>query len=186
MPNVEFENEFDVQADTHSVVFDHSKKGSIKNLISIKSVKYTTAPSIAKDILRIMNRKLNTSPNKLEKNYKELENDYDNIKKIFFSKNKNYDAVLLERLWNTYGIRSQNVTNFIEQNEQTKKIIIEKEKIFLGEIKYNINEEMAITLSDIIDRRLGLTAFEEISELDKLKIKNALKQIVSKDIFVEN
>ncbi|MCP5064112.1 MAG: FAD-dependent oxidoreductase [Ignavibacteriae bacterium] len=187
MPNVEFENEFDVQADTHSVVFDHSKKGTLKNLISIKSVKYTTAPSIAKNIVEILKRNLSVSQNKSVKNYEEIEKDNNDTKNNFFSKNKNYDSTLLERLWNTYGIRSQNVIDVIEQDEQSQKIIIQKEKIFLGELEYNIEEEMAITLDDILERRLGLTAFEKVPESYRDKIQSVLDdKVISKENLFKN
>lgn len=187
MPNVEFENEFDVQADTHSVVFDHSKKGSLKNLISIKSVKYTTAPSIAKDIMKIINKNLEIIKNKFTKSYRELENNYDDAKNNFFIKNKNYDNDLLERLWKTYGIRSQRVVNYIEKDEQSQKIIIQKEKIYLGELEYNIDEEMAVTLDDILARRLGLTALEEVPESYRDKIQNVLDdKVISKENLFKN
>ncbi len=174
MPNIEFENEFDVQADTHSVVFDHSKNGSIKNLISIKSVKFTTAPSIAKNISSILNRMLDVSQNNLETNYSELDRNYNNIKNSFFSNNEKYDDSLLERIWTTYGTRSQSVVDYIEQDEVSQKIIVEKEKIYYGELKYNVDVEMAITLDDIFARRLGLTAFEDISDSIKNKISKVL------------
>jgi len=173
MPNTEFENEFDIQPETHSLVFDHSKNGSIKNLISVKSVKYTTAPSIAKDINNILSTKINPSAKTLIEN--KTTNNFSS-KKIFFEKNKNYNEHLLERLWNTYGTKSQNVINFIEFDEESKEIILEKTKLSFGEIKYNIQEEMAITTDDVIHRRLGLTAFEKISEKEKNKVTEAIKR----------
>ena len=107
MPDTEFENEFDVQPETHSLVFDHSAKGEIKNLISVKSVKYTTAPSIAKDISELLKEKI--SVNVSNDNVKTISENYNDIKKTFYEKNKKYDAFLLDRLWNTYGIRSRKL-----------------------------------------------------------------------------
>jgi len=178
MPNVEFENEFDVQAETHSLVFDHSKNGNLQNLISIKSVKYTTAPSIAKNILRILNKKNMIFENYDKLSYDDVSNNYDSVKKDFFIKNKNYNNYFLERLWNTYGIRSQNVVNYVERNDESKKTIIHEEEIYYGELKYNIDEEMAISFEDILARRLGLTALEEVPKSYSAKIKNIINECI--------
>jgi glycerol-3-phosphate dehydrogenase len=82
MPDDNFENEFDVQPETHSLLFDHHRNGSINNLLSIKSVKYTTAPSIAKEIARTVLKKLNrASINTVDED--SFNNDRLNIEDLF-------------------------------------------------------------------------------------------------------
>lgn len=176
MPNMEIENEFDVQADTHSLVFDHSTEGTIKNLISIKSVKYTTAPSIAKNVISLLDKKRKIVLNKSAKKYSSIKENYSNIKNDFFSNNNKYEINYLERLWNTYGVRSQKVINYVEEDKESSKLLIEKGTIYVGELKYNVNEEMAIFTDDIVNRRLGISAFEKISHADKVVIDNFLKE----------
>jgi glycerol-3-phosphate dehydrogenase len=175
MPDEEFENEFDVQPETHSKVFDHATEGKIQNLISVKSVKYTTAPSIASNIAELLKNKIKPSGKILDRNT--LRDEYSSLKKSFFE-NKNYDREMLKRLWNTYGMKSQHVLNYIEKDATSKQIITEEEKIYFGELQYNIKEEMAITSEDVIHRRLGLTAFEDISEENKSKIQEAIRKII--------
>ncbi len=159
-PNVEFKNEFDVQPETHSLVFNHEVNGTIKNLISVKSVKYTTAPSVARQVVNIIKNKINISNNNSNQN---IIDNYSKVKSEFFE-NKLYNERLLERLWNTYGVRSNYVIERIEQDDIFKKIVFEKEEIYLGEILYNKEYEMAVKPEDFISRRLGLDALENVSD----------------------
>lgn len=159
MPNVKFENEFDVQPETHSRIFDHKSEGNIDNLISIKSVKYTTAPSIAKNIIGILKNRI---PNKHATFI--VENIVHISKDDFFGKNKSYDTETLQRLWTTYGTKSQKVIEFIEKNEDSKSMIFSNEKVYKGEIYYCLNEELALTSKDILDRRIGLSALEKLPD----------------------
>lgn len=175
MQNVEYKNEFDVQPDKHSLVFDHSKR-KIENLISVKSVKYTTAPSIAKQVIKELKNKNiktdlgNTSSNKTPEKYSKIKNE-------LIRNNTGYSDIFLNRIWSNYGTRSNQVIDYIEQNDDYKKIIFEKEQIYLGEIIYNYQKEMAITPSDIIDRRLGLSAFEKVSSDYYEKVEEVIKKI---------
>jgi glycerol-3-phosphate dehydrogenase len=160
MPSSEIENEFDIQPETHSLIFNHSNEGNISNLVSIKSVKYTTAPSIAEDVVKTIKLKMK---NNVKSNLK-VNHDPQLLREKFFDDNKNFDKQILERLWNIYGNNASKVINYMQKDDNSKRIIFEKENICLGEIKYCIVEEMASTAQDIIDRRLGLSALEKVSD----------------------
>ncbi|MCB0743318.1 MAG: FAD-dependent oxidoreductase, partial [Ignavibacteriae bacterium] len=179
MQNLESSNEFDVQPDKHSLVFDH--KGNVKNLISVKSVKYTTAPSIAKKVIEVLKIK-NANASVGNKNQKISLENYSKIKDEFYNTNSNYGSTLLERLWNTYGVRSSAVINYIEQNDESKKLIFDSEEIYLGEVIYNYENEMAVTSNDIIDRRLGLSAFEKVSNDVYKKVVEILKKLNHREL----
>ncbi len=167
MPDDEYENDFQVQPETHSLIFDHKNEESILNLISVKSVKYTTAPAIAKRITQKF----------LSKNFIEEKNNNPNFlfkRKLFFESQNDLN-IDLKRIWNLYGSNSQNVIESITRNTETKKIIFEKENIFLGEILYVIENEMAVTAQDVIDRRLGLSAFEKVPRNYYEKVEEIIK-----------
>ncbi|MFZ1289734.1 MAG: FAD-dependent oxidoreductase [Melioribacteraceae bacterium] len=180
MPDVEFKNEFDVQPETHSLVFNHNEKGKINNLISVKSVKYTTAPSIAKQVIENLPYDLNISPLFIKSEKEEIK-IYNKIKSDFFQKFKTYDSKFLNRIWKTYGTRSEKVIARTEFNEESRQIIFDKDEIYLGEIFYQIENELAITSYDILDRRIGLSALEKLSEDYYVKVDEIIKAKKEKD-----
>ncbi|MCB9207161.1 MAG: FAD-dependent oxidoreductase [Ignavibacteriales bacterium] len=180
MQNLESKNEFDVQPDKHSLVFDHIN-GNVENLISVKSVKYTTAPSVAKQVVDILKTKSVNASQGNKRSDKTLES-YSKIKDDFFKIYSSYNYTLLKRLWNIYGISSSKVIDFIELNDDTKKMIIEDYEIYLGELFYNYENEMAITAYDIIDRRLGLSAFKKMSDEVYQKVEEILERFDHKEL----
>lgn len=174
--DVEFKNDFDVQPETHSLVFDHSEKGNYKNLISIRSVKYTTAPAIARDVLKIVDSK-----NGIQVGENIHKNDNTNFisseKQKFLNENHKYSSSLLSRLWTTYGKRGKDVLEYIAKSEKNKEVIFENEEVLLGEILYNYEFEMGLTSEDIISRRIGLNSLEKVDEVYFNKIKIILQNI---------
>jgi len=165
-------NEFDVQPEKHSLVFDHSCS-SIKNLISVKSVKYTTAPSIAEQVLKVLSSKFPKAP--IQNKDSLLKQSYSELKDQFFKTySGKYTFSLLQRLWNTYGVKSNMVIEYIDKDSDSKKMIIEEEEVYNGELNYNFEQEMAITSDDFISRRLGLSAFEKMPDVYFEKIEKFL------------
>ncbi len=177
--NIEFKNEFDVQPETHSLVFDHAKKGNYKNLISVKSVKYTTAPSIAKQIIDILKSK-NISLDLSHKGDNLKLSNYNKSKEQFYNTNSTYSSTFLSRIWNTYGIRSCRVIKYIEQNNKSKELVFDREEVYLGELLYNHEYEMAIKPEDFVARRIGLNSFEKVPTDYLLRIDNILNAFFKK------
>ena len=62
LPKDDTSNTDNVQPEKHSVVYDYEDNFNLKGLLSIKSVKYTTAPVIAESIVKKIKKKIKPTP----------------------------------------------------------------------------------------------------------------------------
>ncbi len=174
----------DVQLEKETEISDYSDGGDgIQGLFTIKSVKFTTAPIVAKHMRRRIVAFLNhpTLEEKQKKRANELPLPEEMSEELGFLKNR-------------YGKELELVIPFITKNA---KKICHDPLLLAGEIDYFLEEEMACTLSDIVFRRseLGTAECPKESVLretaqyignhfgwDTEKIDNEIKSVV--DAFV--
>ncbi len=137
----------DIQPGKHSEIYDLEKTNRISGVYLIKSVKFTTAPSIAEDTVQMV----------LKKSDKKIKRTFVNSD----SSNKKDDEINLpddvqKHLSKIYGKNKYKILSMISSNKQLAELVSNNPAITVAEILYNIREEMAISLSDIILRRSGL------------------------------
>jgi len=125
-------NGFGIQLEKSSQVIDHGQKNGIKGLISVKGVKYTTAPQTAKKVTKLILCRLNKAGK-----CKTFLNQQGCAAK---------DEVVDQS--DLYGLNGNN------------EWISEKPPLTVAEIIYFIREEMALKLSDIVFRRSDLGTAE--------------------------
>ena len=133
------EQESDVQLEKNSLVIDHEQENGCRGLISVKGVKYTTAPHAAREVLHLVQQ---TQPVPAGHQPTPLRQP---------ASNTNNDARLIDK----YGRFAARVRTCIEQDNGSIPLDADSE-IVRGEILYFIHEEMAVNLSDIIFRRSDL------------------------------
>ena len=151
-----------VQLDKSSKVIDHGLEGGSKGILSIKSVKYTTAPDIAARIIKKLQEpgnlgkrnpgSYNVPPRRMvdfDATINHLGNE--------FEKTRNY-------LQKKYGNNWREVFSYVVENGAAGKDgvlwISEDPPLMIAELYYFIYEEMATNLSDVVFRRSNLGSAE--------------------------
>lgn len=152
----------DVQLDKHSTVIDHEKYENIKGLLTLKSVKYTTAPQTAKEVMSLIKKKKIFSGLKPVDSDKIIEgNDYilqDQCKPKKIHNVGNLDIV--KHLQSNYGPNSSELLHYIDKDERLASLVSYDPPLTVVEILYAIREEMALKLADIVFRRTNLGTAE--------------------------
>lgn len=152
-----------VQLEKNSQIIDHEKDG-LKGLITVKSVKYTTAPYVAREVVELIKKKnILTSPQTKEKNGD------------ISPQSDRELQVVSPHLLTRYGHRARNLTPFLKEDNRQDTWISKSPPLLTGEVDYLIKEEMALKLSDIVFRRtdLGTSECPPPSVLEKLAARMA-------------
>ena len=151
-----------VQLDKHSTVVDHEKHENIKGLLTIKSVKYTTAPQTAKEVMSLIKKKKMflklksfDSYNTIDRNNYIFQAQY-KPKKI----NNGGKFDILKHLKSNYGDYCDELLDCIEKDESLASLVSYNPPLTVVEILYAIREEMALKLADIVFRRTELGTAE--------------------------
>lgn len=155
-----------VQLDKSSRIIDHSGSDKIEGLYSIKGVKYTTAPVIAQDMIKVLCKKdvqkskrcgsyVTTAPLNLDHG------------PIIGKLGAAYEDIKLH-LQRTYGTDWRTVFKYLAKMDDS----IHDAPLWLSvdppmldaEVQYFIHDEMAFTLSDVIFRRSNIGTAEKPEE----------------------
>jgi len=148
--SVEKENSCTQQLEKHSRVIEHDQDG-FSGLFSVRSVKYTTAPSLAHEVLEAIQQKIRPSSANRPKG------DTPGRKEVAPGAGT---VPCLAYLRGQYGDRAGAVSCFIRSNEDCAAWISTDPPLLRAEVEYCIAEEMAFTLEDIVLRRTGLGTVE--------------------------
>ena len=156
------ENGFGVQLETSSQVVDHRQKNGIKGLISVKSVKYTTAPQLAKEVVKLILCSRNNSVRGNLNNYQpDARVDVDlTANSVQSGLNEDGKLNLVEHFISIYGQRNHRLLQYVLEDTKLASWISKNPPLTVAEIIYFIREEMALKLSDIVFRRSDLGTAE--------------------------
>ncbi|MBA3006380.1 MAG: FAD-dependent oxidoreductase [Proteobacteria bacterium] len=137
--------ESNIQLEKSSTFFEH-KESNFSRVLSVKGVKYTTAPHIAHEIVCFLKKQY---PPLLSKQRQKESSSHAGQ----YNANESALQGMLEK---KYGQRALQILQFLRA-EQDDDIWIDKDaQLLKAEVNYLISEEMVCTLSDIIFRRTGL------------------------------
>ena len=120
----------------HSI-YDHEKEEGLKGLLTLVGGKLTTAPSFAREALKIAGTKFGAAPPRDSQTTVNLEG-------------------VCPRLAEIYGPRARHVGEFIRKTVGGSVPALSGAETTLGEIVYAVEHEKARTLGDILFRRTGL------------------------------
>lgn len=134
-----------IQLEKNSTFFEH-KESYFNRVLSVKGVKYTTAPYIAHEIVCFLKKQC---PPVLSKEKQKESSSYAGQ----WSANESALRGMLEK---KYGQRALQILPFLRA-EHYDDIWIDKDaQLLKAEVNYLISEEMVCKLSDIVFRRTGL------------------------------
>jgi len=142
----------DVQLEKHSTIIDHYSTEDLEGLLSVRSVKFTTAPVIAEEVLKRISKRLRPDQvNRLPSSKQKMLPSDESGPHIV-----NDSSDVEDRLINTYGNRAQRILNLMVGDPSLADLICGISQITKAELLYLIREEMALTLDDVVMRRAGI------------------------------
>jgi glycerol-3-phosphate dehydrogenase len=153
-----------VQLDKSSTIIDHGPIDGREGLLSIKGVKYTTAPSIARKVVRLLNgdRWLGRPPAPVYQVPRPGMVDFGRVIARLGSAYADLRRLLSER----YGAAWREVFALVaEQMAESEgatfpPTVSEQPLLLVAEVRYFLREEMAATVADVVFRRSNLAAAE--------------------------
>lgn len=151
MPSVPTEDggPFDVQLDKKEVIVDHTVEDGLKNVFTVKTVKYTTAFSVACQFLETLAGKGILKKNKWKKV----------VQLPFGESSPGPDATVIPaRLKQRYGRQAKNVLPYLSRVDDTQDFVGIGNTLDVGEIRYAVEREMALHLDDVLLRRTDIGA----------------------------
>ena len=150
-------NPYDIKLAKSCEVIDHEKRGGPKGLISVRSVKYTTAPIVAKQVLKSIDVSSETG-GKRRTGYDHSRNHNCADSYIHANEGKAGRDIapdLVAYLKSKYGKYAVRIQKYIMEDNSLATWISNEPPLLSAEILYAIREEMAIRLSDVVFRRTG-------------------------------
>ena len=137
-----------VQLEKNST-FVANRNDKLKGVLSLKSVKYTTAPHIAHEVVGYLQGKLPAScPNNTSEAFDE------SSERIVLA------PKVRELLEQRYGQGGSRVTPYMEKGDSDHPWVDKACQMMKAEVKYLASDEMVCRLSDIVFRRTGLGTAE--------------------------
>jgi glycerol-3-phosphate dehydrogenase len=141
-------------------IVDHDDEG-VKNLISIVGGKITTYRNLSRQTIDLALKKLRKKFKATETKTRHLPGgNIADIRAYIISQRKkhygNFDPNLIERLINLYGTRYIEVLKIAEKDRKLAENVCEHNKDIKAQIKYAMDNEMALSISDVLTRRTGI------------------------------
>ncbi len=169
LPRHDKADESNIQLEKNSTFCEH--KGShFSRLLSVKGVKYTTAPHIANQIVGFLKKQWPVTSRGKQSEASFLNGPW-----------PVNDTVVQAMLEEKYGRRARHILQFLH-SEQDDEIWLDKDaQLLKAEVHYLISDEMAWTLSDIVFRRTGLGTAECPEWTLLVKLSEFMAQILGWD-----
>ena len=149
-----------VQLDKSSTIVDHGRIDGRRGLFSIKGVKYTTAPDIAGKMVKLL-----TAGHWLEAprgaRYRSEPPQYLDFGPTIAVLGEEYEAIR-SHLGKHYGPGWRQVFAILVRDglESTGPWLLNDPPLLRAELRYFIEQEMAVTLADVVFRRTNIGAAE--------------------------
>ena len=147
----------DTKALRKGIVFDHGQKDSIEGLITLVSVKFTTARAVAEQAVDLVCQKAGID-RRCETHFRPIFGGEIVDFNEFMTNSLNDQRALIEKsfLYN-YGTAYRDVLRELDLANSDE---LEPVDIFYAQIKYAIKEEMALRISDALLRRTDVGSGE--------------------------
>jgi glycerol-3-phosphate dehydrogenase len=154
-------NKKQVKLTRDGVVIDHQKKDNIQGLISVLGVKYTTARVVAEKAIDLAVNKLSIKAKNCETNRTPVNGGRMDDFSSFVQNAKDeasdvLDEETIEHLVYTYGSSYKSLLGYINEQPELAERLDPNSPVTKAEIVHAIHHEMALTLTDVIQRRTEL------------------------------
>ncbi len=151
----------DVQLEKHFKIFDHKIQDQIDGLLSLMTVKFTTARGVSEVAVNKAMEKLGKPVVKSQSRDRqiwggEIFDVGEFIRQSQQSLNHGLSKASKEHLVNTYGARYRDVLDVDINNRSRFETITSDSDILKAEILFGVRKEMAQKLSDVLLRRTEL------------------------------
>jgi glycerol-3-phosphate dehydrogenase len=145
-------------------IYDHEKEG-IKGLISIIGVKYTEGRFVAQKTIDMVFKKLGiNSPECITMETPvrggQIERFNDFLKNAIEKRREELSEETIKQLVYNYGSEYLEIVKYINEDSTNATRVSSKSNVIKAEILFNIREEMAHRLADIVMRRTELGTAE--------------------------
>ena len=139
-------------------IFDNGDEG-LDGLFTVEGGKYTTSRQLAVDVLKKMQKKFDKKfPKEISHRRPLYGSDIKNME-IFLSELRaeypDFSKATVEYLGKNYGTESHAVFQLARKNSKLAEVLNNDGEI-LAEVAYALQEEQALSLSDILFRRTGI------------------------------
>ena len=151
----------DVRLVKHYTLCDHQQEDGLEGFVSVVGVKYTTARDVAEKTIDLVFKKLGTQPPACRTHETPVHGGAISRFNEFVAAEMrrsphNLPAPVIKNLvWN-YGTAYAEILKFIDTDPPAALPVTPESEIIQAELLYNIREEMAQKLSDVIRRRTEL------------------------------
>jgi len=148
----------DPQPDKEFQVIDHGRCGQVEGLLTVKSVKYTTAPDVARQVLMHLSFQgrpaAGGGPDRRGRG---------NLEAAFPADEDPPDAqrhpersAVAAHLAAHYGPEYRNVLAYLGGRDAGEALVSQDPPVLAAEIFYAVRHEMAFRLADVVLRRTGM------------------------------
>lgn len=152
-----------VQLNKSSEIIDHGQVDKLEGIISIKGVKYTTAPSIAKDLVALLDGKIGEKGREFGSYVAGKPSNLDYSSTIEKLGREEYQGIV-DHLKARYGKDWREVFKYLvtDSNDTEGASWLSLDPpLLMAEVKFFIRDEMAVTLLDVIIRRSNIGSAEQ-------------------------
>ncbi len=155
----------DVQLDKHFSLIDHERQHGISRLLTIKSVKYTTARGVAEKavdlVMQKLGRPLGTSLTRSRPIWGgDIEDMEFFTRQVLADKPKELSETQMRHLVATYGLGLRQVLALAKENTQWLQPVAGQSLVIRAEVINAVRHEMALSLADVVRRRSELGSAE--------------------------
>lgn len=145
-------------------VIDHQKKDGLSGLISVVSVKYTTARVTAAEVVDLAVEKASLKEagpcqtHVIPIDGGQIEDFKDFLSKAHVDAPQGTDAEVIEHMVYTYGSQYKKLLDYANENPEWGQRLDPHFPVTAAEVIHAVRHEKAITLADVIQRRTELGA----------------------------
>ena len=145
----------------HYDLIDHKKEDGLDGLLSVVSVKYTTARDVTEKILNLAIQKLGIEqrPSITDKTPiygGDIPFFEDYLQSTLKNSPNGFSKQVMRHLVYNYGTALGDILNLAQENSAFSKPLDDHDEILKAEVIYGIREEMAQHLADVVFRRTEL------------------------------
>jgi len=161
LPEMPYAQNPDVRLVRKSRIIDHQESDGLSGLFSVIGVKYTTARHTAEKIVDLVFEFLNvdgpSSSTSIEPIHGgEIKNFGGFLSQAIQSDSTRLSPETINHLVRSYGTDYSHLIDLIKYEEKESTLDILSEPVIKAQVTFAVQEEMAVTLSDVIFRRTGI------------------------------
>jgi len=174
----------DVELEKNLEIIDHGESGQVNGMLTVKNVKYTTAPYVAGlvlDRLPFPAKPMSGSGARVF-NRHEADRKTTPTQDWLSSRTQQELFSVGEHLKNQYGPGYEKILPFLSEEFAGDRLLSADPPLLAGEVVYALRHEMALKLSDIVFRRNGLGA----AACPSRSILEDLAQLIGKELGWDN